>query len=568
MLRWASIIFLTLGISSAQAVEPFRQVITDVEQNIYKDTLYITSRNITPDCPFSWSVRKYMLHGGKQEGVEVIDVNNGKIRFTVVPTRGMSIQEVLMGDLRLGWDSPVKGLVHPKYINLNTRQGLGWLEGFNEWMVRCGLEFFGGPGADEFVDNTGKKATMDLTLHGKIGNTPASKVEVIVERQAPYRIRIRGRVIETVMHGPKLDLWTEVSTVPGSNTLRISDELTNRSAIEQEFGILYHANYGTPLMEKGAKFVAPARQVTPINEYPASDVSSYNLYRAPMPGFPEQVYCLQLWADQKGQTKVMLRNAAADKAVSMAFSIEQLPFFTLWKNPVAYEDGYVTGLEPGTGFPCNRSMERKAGRVPKLAPHQSRLFTVDVALHAGKDQVEAIADEIIKIQAGRKTQVDSTPLTTPKVSLSDIIKAAKNWGPSYMPWYGQEAPDFTLTDTNGKAHKLSDYRGRNVLLVFWATWCPPCLMEIPHLIELRKTAGEDYLVMLAISNEEPGLVKRFVAKAKINYTILIDQGTLPGPYNTITAIPSSFFIDPEGNIKLATAGLLSLKEIRAILEAE
>ncbi len=568
MLRWASIIFLTLVISSAQAVEPFRQVLTDVEKNIYEDSLYITSRNITPDCPVSWSVKKNVLHGGKQEGVEVIEVNNGKIRFTVVPTRGMSIQEVLMGDLRLGWDSPVKGLVHPKYINLNTRQGLGWLEGFNEWMVRCGLEFFGGPGADEFVDNTGKKATMDLTLHGKIGNTPASQVEVIVERQAPYRIRIRGMVIETVIHGPKLDLWTEVSTVPGSNTLRISDELTNRSAIEQEFGILYHANYGTPLMEKNALFFAPVRQVTPINEHSASDISTYNLYRAPMGGFPEQVYCLQLWADQNGQTKVMLRNAAADKAVSMAFSIEQLPFFTLWKNPVAYEDGYVTGLEPGTGFPCNRSMERKAGRVPKLAPHQSRLFTVDVALHAGKDQVEAIADEIIKIQAGRKTQVDSTPLTTPKVSLSDIIKAAKNWGPSYTPWYGREAPDFTLTDTNGKAHKLSDYRGRNVLLVFWATWCPPCLMEIPHLIELRKTAGEDYLVMLAISNEEPGLVKRFVAKAKINYTILIDQGTLPGPYNTITAIPSSFFIDPEGNIKLATAGLLSLKEIRAILEAE
>ncbi len=410
MLRWASIIFLTLGISPIRAVEPFRVVLTDVEQNIYKDTLYITSRNITPDCPVSWSVRKYVLHGGKQEGVEVIEVNNGKLRFTVVPTRGMSIQEVLMGDLRLGWDSPVKGLVHPKYINHHTRQGLGWLEGFNEWMVRCGLEFFGGPGTDEFIDNTGKKAKMDLTLHGKIGNTPASQVEVIVERQAPYRITVRGRVDEALLHGPKLELWAEVSTVPGSNTFRISDKITNRSAVEQEFGILYHANYGIPLMEKGAKFVAPARQVTPINEYPASDVSSYNLFRAPIPGFPEQVYCLRLWADKNDRTKVMLRNAAADKGVSMAFSIKQLPFFTLWKNPVAYEDGYVTGLEPGTGFPRNRAIERRFGRVPKLAPHQSRLFTIDFALHLGKDQVHAADNEIAHIQADRKTQVDKEPL--------------------------------------------------------------------------------------------------------------------------------------------------------------
>jgi peroxiredoxin len=71
--------------------------------------------------------------------------------------------------------------------------------------------------------------------------------------------------------------------------------------------------------------------------------------------------------------------------------------------------------------------------------------------------------------------------------------------------------------------------------------------------------------MLAISNEKPDLVKSFVAQAKLNYTVLLDPGTLPGPYNTINAIPSSFFIDPEGIIKLATSGLVSLSEIKAIL---
>ena len=62
-----------------------------------------------------------------------------------------------------------------------------------------GLEFFGAPGTDEFIDNTGKKAKMDLTLHGKIGNTPASQVEVIIECQPPYDIRIRGRVDEKTL---------------------------------------------------------------------------------------------------------------------------------------------------------------------------------------------------------------------------------------------------------------------------------------------------------------------------------------------------------------------------------
>jgi len=555
-------------ISSAGAAEPYRVVLTDVEQNIYKETANLTSSDITPDCPVAWSVKKYVLHGGRQEGVEVIEVDNGKLRFNVVPTRGMSIQHVVMGDLRLGWDSPVKGLVHPKYINLESRQGLGWLEGFNEWMVRCGLEFFGGPGTDEFIDNTGKKATMDLTLHGKICNTPASTVEIIVEREAPYRITVRGRVDETLLHGPKLEILTAVSTVPGTAELQISDTVTNRSAIEQEFGILYHSNYGPPLMEKGAEFFGPVRQVTPINEHAAKDVSDYNIYRSAKAGFPEQVYCLQLWADQNDRTKVMLRNAAGDKAVSMAYSVRELPFFTLWKNPVAQEDGYVTGLEPGTGFPRNRSIERKFGRVPKLAPHQSRSFTIDFALHADKGQVNASADEIKRIWAGRKTQVDKAPLPGGGPSLEEIIKAAKTWRPGFESWYGKPAPDFTLTDIAGKKHKLSDYRGKNILIVFWATWCGPCIREIPDLIELRNTVSEDDLAILAISNEDPDKVKKFVTKAKMNYTILLDPGVLPAPYNTIRAIPSSFFIDTDGKIKLGSTGMVSLDEIKAIFEAE
>ncbi len=71
----------------------------------------------------------------------------------------------------------------------------------------------------------------------------------------------------------------------------------------------------------------------------------------------------------------------------------------------------MTGLEPGTGFSLNRAVERKFGRVPKLAPHESRSFTIDFTLHVGKDQVGAAANEIAQILAGRKTQVDKEPLS-------------------------------------------------------------------------------------------------------------------------------------------------------------
>ncbi|MHC4456079.1 MAG: peroxiredoxin family protein [Planctomycetota bacterium] len=155
-----------------------------------------------------------------------------------------------------------------------------------------------------------------------------------------------------------------------------------------------------------------------------------------------------------------------------------------------------------------------------------------------------------------------------QAGLDGIIKAARNWGPAYKSWHGKMAPDFALTDITGKQHKLSDYRGKDVVLTFWATWCPACNMEIPHLIQLRNDIGEDKLAILAISNEQQPVLERFVADRGINYTVLINQLVLSMPYSAVSSIPSSFFIDAEGKIKLGAIGVLSLEEIKAVLKAQ
>lgn len=172
-----------------------------------------------------------------------------------------------------------------------------------------------------------------------------------------------------------------------------------------------------------------------------------------------------------------------------------------------------------------------------------------------------------------QTDRNIAPSTGAGRNLNDVIRNASRWGPAYASWYGKMAPEFTLTDLDGKAHKLTDYRGKDVMLVFWTTWCPPCRTEIPDLIALRNRVSREKLAILAISNENPGLVKKFAALHKMNYTILLDKGNMPAPfgvmriYSTI-GIPGSFFVNPEGKIKLATSGTLSLGEIKAIMEAD
>ena len=182
--------------------------------------------------------------------------------------------------------------------------------------------------------------------------------------------------------------------------------------------------------------------------------------------------------------------------------------------------------------------------------------------------------QIAQGDAASSEPVAVKPIAPSKPTLRDIIAKRRGWGPAYVEWYGKEAPDFNVTDITGKQHTLSQYKGRNVMLIFWATWCGPCIREMPHLIELRNTIGEDKLAMLAISYIDPRnsaeTVKKFItANPVINYTVISTDGrTMPSPYYLVTTIPSTFFIDPDGKIKIVTEGTISVSQIKAILEAD
>ena len=120
------------------------------------------------------SVEYELARGGLSDGVEVLTLVNGDAKIRVIPTRGMSVWEMTLGEQRLGWKSPVRGPVHPKFVDVGEPSGLGWLDGFDELLVRCGLESNGAP---EFSEN----GALKYPLHGRIGNKPAHLVDVSID---------------------------------------------------------------------------------------------------------------------------------------------------------------------------------------------------------------------------------------------------------------------------------------------------------------------------------------------------------------------------------------------------
>lgn len=384
------------------------KTLINVEENLRLDHAYLDGSVVDAGGDHDWSIRKDTLRGGVQEGIDIVEINNGSLCIAVLPTRGMGIWKARSGSLALGWNSPVKDPVHPAYVDLQENGGIGWLRGFNEWIVRCGLNSMGAPGLDTIIDNNGNESEVLLPLHGRIANTPARKVSVEI---TSTEIILRGEVEESMLFGPVLRLNTEIRTAFGSDTLTISDTVTNMGHNPAEHALLYHINYGEPILEKGARIVAPFKEVAPRDPRAAEGIRSFDRFEAPTPGFVEQAYFCKLAGKPRSrETTVLLRNAKGTLGSAIRYGLRDFPAFTLWKNTAAREDGYVTGLEPATAYPTTRRFERSKNRMLTLKAGESRSTILTVEALSTSKAVRAVESEIKALQKTVKAVVHAQPV--------------------------------------------------------------------------------------------------------------------------------------------------------------
>jgi len=162
------------------------------------------------------------------------------------------------------------------------------------------------------------------------------------------------------------------------------------------------------------------------------------------------------------------------------------------------------------------------------------------------------------------------------VAQGELVPDPAGGAPQYVtPLKGKPAPAFVLEDLNGKKVSLTSYKGKAVLINFWATWCAPCKIETPWIIELRNQYASQGFEVLGISADDLNRddpkefakdkmeISQSAQKLHINYPVLIDGGTLDKQYGGLDELPTSFFINRKGTVVAAQLGLTSKDDIEA-----
>lgn len=333
----------------------------------------------------------YRLSSGASAGVELLVVDTGTVRAAICPTRGMSLWKANINGLPCGWNSPVQGPLHPSFVAIDEPSGIGWLDGFDELLVRCGLRSFGAP---DFND----QGHLQFPLHGRVGNLPARNLQLQVDQEHSL-LEVQAVVHETRFLQYNLQLQAKYVFAIGESTIEIHDRVVNAGATPATMQMLYHINVGTPILEAGATTSLASRRAVARNARAAEDLADWPTYGPPTPGYEEQVYFFEGTPDEQGWAQALLASKDATRGFAVHFRPETLPYFTQWKNTVAESDGYVTGLEPGTGFPNPRAFEEQKGRVVELAPGTSREFHLKLEGITGAERVQQLTDHIGAQQA-------------------------------------------------------------------------------------------------------------------------------------------------------------------------
>ncbi|MDZ7264464.1 MAG: aldose 1-epimerase family protein [candidate division KSB1 bacterium] len=321
-------------------------------------------------------VRKFQLVEGREAGVELIQVRTGAgLSYYISPARGLDISLAEFGGVPLSWQS-ANGDLHPAYFDA---QGLQWLRtAVGGLLMTCGLTQVGSPGEDQ---------GESLGLHGRYHHTPAKQVAAQGSWIGDdYKMTISGIIEETRIFGEFLRLTRQIQSHLGENVISIHDRVENIGFEPSPLMLLYHFNFGFPLLSEQTRIIFPSRRVIPRE--PETPVSGYNQWQPPAAGYAERVYYHEDLVTENGWASAIIENQQFPLAggkdcrllVRLSWAIQNLPRLIEWKMPGA--GVHVLGIEPANCHVAGRARERERGTLVTLQPGDSLEYDLKLEIQS------------------------------------------------------------------------------------------------------------------------------------------------------------------------------------------
>jgi len=317
-------------------------------------------------------VRLSELTDGAGRGNRVIDVQNGSgLHFTVCPDRGFDIVEASFMGVPVAFRNGVGHRSRGEY----QPEGMGWLRTWpGGLMTTCGFRNAGIPNGE-------------FGLHGRASAAAAEDVGIVREwqecglssphtKRKRYVITLRGVLREARMFGENLRLVRTITTAYGDNTIAIHDEITNQANTPDYLLLVYHCNFGYPLVSPDMRLVAAPHEVFPRDENAERGLKTWDTMPEPVKGVPEQCFYHSIPAGKDGWASMGIVNKAIGIKASVSYDTRTLPRMVQWK---VYDTGtYVIGLEPTNSWLKGRTTEIAERTAQKIAPGATLGFDVKI----------------------------------------------------------------------------------------------------------------------------------------------------------------------------------------------
>jgi hypothetical protein len=324
-----------------------------------------------------------VIDNGAGRGNRIAWINTGTgLRYKVIIDRAMDIAHAFYNQHSLAWLSHT-GSTSPQPF---SDKGIDWLRTFGGGLLTtCGLTHVGGPESDGFGERG---------LHGLISNIPA-EIESIIQPdlvEGKLEMSITGIIKETKIFGPSLELKRTISGTLGQPVIKIHDEVINRGNSAAPHMILYHFNFGWPLVDEGSELIWKGEWKSRFGE------NNHKIFRegqnfrtCPPPldehsGAGEEVAFIDITPDSSGNCTCGVHNPQIGIALALRFKKNQLPWLTNWQHWGKGE--YVTGLEPGTNPPVGQAKAREQNDLIMLAPGEKRKYDLEIEVLSSKKEID------------------------------------------------------------------------------------------------------------------------------------------------------------------------------------